>query len=88
MNETKTARPPYNHPSNRPADNLDRCFTYHAPQTDQAERYRRINDALRDAAAVVAELTPACADQSASLRSLREARMWANSAIALEEREP
>jgi len=69
-----------------PAD-LANWFTYHAPFGDQAERYGKIREAAREFAAVVLAATPACADQTACLRMIREAVMAANQTIACNERE-
>jgi hypothetical protein len=66
-------------------ENLKNQFTYHAPKGDQVERYALINDAAYNFARVVLENTPGCADQSAAIRQIREARMTANSAIACNE---
>lgn len=64
---------------------LDNLFGYHAPKGDQVERYARINEAAKNFAKVVLECTMPCADQSAAIRQIREARMTANSAIACNE---
>lgn len=75
------------HPSNTPAANLLDLFHYHAPRGGQPERYKAVNDAARELARVIVESCPGCADTSTAIRAAREARMWANSAIALEPRE-
>lgn len=64
---------------------VDNWFTYHAPTTDQAERYARIRAAARDFAVTVLVCTPECADQIAALRTLRDVVMQANQAIACNE---
>ncbi len=64
---------------------LDRLFAYHAPTDEQVPRYTAINEAAKQFAIVVLENTPTCADQSAAIRLIREARMTANAAVALEE---
>jgi hypothetical protein len=63
--------------------NLDDVFSYHAPEGDQPQRYEALRTAAKTFAAVILEQTPACADQSAALRKVREAVMTANAAIAL-----
>jgi len=63
---------------------ITHLFTYHAPKGDQPERYASIRSAGGAFAALVAELTPVCPDQSVALRAIREAVMWANAAIACE----
>lgn len=64
---------------------LENQFTYHSPKGDQSERYEKINQAALNFAKVVRDNTPACADQTAAIRQIREARMTANSAIACNE---
>jgi hypothetical protein len=63
---------------------VDEVFTYHAPTGDQPERYARINAAAKAFAVAVLENTPPSPDQSDAIRKIREARMTANAAIALE----
>lgn len=66
-------------------EHLKNFFTYHAPKGDQAERYAKINAAALAFAIVIRDNTPACADQTAAIRQVREARMMANAAIACNE---
>jgi hypothetical protein len=66
-------------------EDLKNVFSYHEPKGDQVERYNLIRDAVYEAALVIVENTPACADQTASIRKLREAAMTANAAIACNE---
>jgi hypothetical protein len=66
-------------------DELDDMFTYHAPHGDQIPRYAAINDAAKAFAQVVLASTKPCADQTHAIRVIRDARMWANAAIALEK---
>lgn len=74
------------HPSNGPItpEQINNIFSYHAPREDQIPRYTAIREAARAFAYVLINNTPACADQSAAMRLLREAVMTANAAIALE----
>jgi hypothetical protein len=64
-------------------DNLHSVFTYHAPTGDQPARYVHVREAAEVLAFVILEETPACADQQAALRKLRECVMTANASIAL-----
>lgn len=64
---------------------LKNFFTYHAPKGDQAERYAKINAAALEFAKVIRDNTPVCADQTAAICQVREARMMANAAIACNE---
>lgn len=63
---------------------LDDMFTYHAPTPEQLPKYAAINAAARAFAQAVIVNTDPCPDQSAAIRLIREARMTANSAVALE----
>ena len=67
------------------AADIDNWFKYHAPTDDQKNRYAKIRAEARHFAHVVQKLTPACADQTAALRKIREAVMTANAAIACNE---
>jgi hypothetical protein len=64
---------------------IDDIFTYHAPRGDQPERYVKIREAARTLALVIIANTPASADQTASIRLLRESVFTANASIALEK---
>jgi len=59
---------------------LKEWFTYHAPE--DVTKYGAITSAAETLARTIMECTPPCADQSAALRLVREARMTANAAIA------
>ena len=65
---------------------LDHIFKYHAPKGDDLEKYQKIRDAGKAFAEVVLQNTPTGADQSATIRCIREAVMTANASIALEGR--
>lgn len=61
---------------------LVNLFTYHRPEGNQQAHYSAINAAALAFAQVVRDHTPSCADQTAAIRKIREARMTANAAIA------
>ncbi|KKM85937.1 hypothetical protein LCGC14_1284020 [marine sediment metagenome] len=63
-------------------ENLDWVFTYHAPIEDQRERYNTIARAAKNLARVILESCPSCADRTAAIRKVREAKMTANASIA------
>lgn len=63
-------------------ENLDNWFTYHTPTPDQLPKYEVIRSKARELAQVIIDNTPSSADQSASIRLLREAVMTANASIA------
>lgn len=71
-----------------PADQawIDDCFLYHAPGAEQNDGIFEVNAAAREFAEVIFRNVPGSADRSAALRALREAKMWANSAIVLKGR--
>lgn len=76
------------HPSNRPTlENLTELFTYHAPTEVDKLAYDKINKAAQEFARVVLETCPECADRSAAIRLVREARMVANASIACAPKE-
>ncbi len=60
-------------------------FTYHPPQGDQLERYKKIRDAAHRFAMVVFEHSGESRERSIAIASIREATMWANAGIAMEE---
>lgn len=64
---------------------LEKYFIYHPPKDDQLERYKSIREAAYNFAEVVLENTPRSADQTASIRKIREAVMTANASIACNE---
>jgi len=66
-------------------NDLDNFFRYHPPQDDQIGKYETLRAAAHDFAIAILALTPACADQTAAIRKVREAVMTANAAIACEE---
>ena len=61
---------------------IDDLFEYHAPTPEQAEKYKRINAAIKAAALVIHAQCPPSPDRTTAMRLLREARMTANSSIA------
>ncbi|HKN69997.1 MAG TPA: hypothetical protein VJX30_03135 [Terriglobales bacterium] len=67
-----------------PAD-IDNWFTYHAPKSDQTERYSNLREIAKELAILTVKYCPPCADTTAALRKLREFVMAANLAIACNE---
>lgn len=63
-------------------DWLDRVFTYHAPQGNEAINYISIRDTARHLAEVILDKCPPSDDRDAALRAVRAAVMWANASIA------
>lgn len=65
---------------------LEKRFTYHKPLDGQAERYLAIRDLAKLFAQVVMEQTPPTREQSLALTHIEDAVMWANAAIARNEK--
>ena len=68
--------------------NLKNIFTYHAPSGSQVERYAELRAAALAYAETVVRLTPASAEQTLAIRSIQQASMMANAAIAINEVPP
>ena len=64
-------------------ENLDEVMTYHKPDTERARKHEVVNTAAKEFIRTLLQNCPPCADRSSAIRSVREARLWANSAIAL-----
>ena len=66
---------------------LKNVFTYHAPLSGQPERYVALRESARAFAELIVESTPASREQSVALTNVQQAVMWANAAIAINEKE-
>lgn len=64
---------------------IDNWFQYHAPTPEQLPKYHAIREAGKNLANTILDNAPSSADQSAAIRSVREAVMTANAAIACEK---
>lgn len=64
---------------------IDRRFTFHPMNKEQAGRAKQLTDAFQVLAHLVAELTPYSREQSTCITLLMESRMMANAAIAINE---
>lgn len=67
---------------------LDNVFTYHAPHGTQPARYEMIRELGRHLAEGVGVHCPPSPERSTALAKVREAVMWANAAIACNEKPP
>ena len=65
-------------------EQLVNWFTHHPPTQPQIGQYERLRAAGLEFARAIVKETPACADQTAAVRKVREAVMTANAAIACE----
>lgn len=63
-------------------EHIDNWFMYHQPGPEQTPKYEAIRAAGKKLAEAILENSPACADQSDAIRSVRYAVMNANAAIA------
>lgn len=66
---------------------INEYFTYHPPNESQIVRYQKVRDAAKVFALAILENTKSSADQTATIRKLREVVMAANQTIALEDYE-
>lgn len=65
---------------------VENDFTYHAPVGDQVERYKLIRDEGKFMAGVLVNACPESRELSLALTKVEEAVMWANAAIARNEK--
>lgn len=77
------------HPSNRiTEENLPAVLGSHALTVDQSMRVDGMRDAARAFGEAIFDNVPDCTDRTMALRAMREALMWAVSAIANEPQAP
>ena len=62
---------------------LHELFSYHPPTPHTLPKFQAINQAAKNFAEVVLQNCPSSADRSAAIRLIRDARMTANAAVAL-----
>lgn len=70
-------------PISSDTDVLNELFSYHPPTIESLPRFSAINQAAKNFAEVVLSNCPPSADRSDAIRKIREARMTANAAVAL-----
>lgn len=61
------------------------CFTYHAPKSDQPERYSLLRMHGDDLARILNENCPPSRELSLAMTNLEQVIFWANAAIARNE---
>lgn len=64
-------------------ENVNKITHYQRPEADQIPAFNAVSDATEEFIKVLLEQVPDCADKTTAIRSAREAKLWANSAIAL-----
>jgi hypothetical protein len=62
-------------------EQLNEWFRYHSPTKEQQEALDRLNAAALELCKAIMETTTPCADRSAAVRQVREAKMTAAAAI-------
>lgn len=65
------------------AEILAQLFSYHPPNEITRPRYQSINQAAKNFAEVLLQTCPPCADRTAAVRKIIEAKQTANAAVAL-----
>lgn len=65
-------------------ENVHEAARYHAPTGDQPIRFENVSAAAEALMRVILENSPRCPDRTRAINAVRDARMLANSAIALE----
>jgi hypothetical protein len=64
--------------------NLEELNKYHN-SPDKEAKYQAVRKACENLMAVILDNCPSCRDQTEAIHATRLVRMWANSAIALDE---
>ncbi len=65
--------------------NINNWFVYHAPKSDQLNRYQELRDAGKQLAETILKNCPPSPDRTVAIRKIREAIMVANASIACYE---
>lgn len=73
-------------PSEEEFDKVNNIFTFHPVQGNQVQRYEYLRAVGRMLAHDFLAMTPKSREQSVAITKLQEAVMWANAAIAINEK--
>ena len=68
-------------------DQIDNIFTYHKPFGTQQDRYVAIREKAKELAFLLNDACPESREKSLAFTQLQSAIHWANSSIAINERE-
>lgn len=68
-------------------EQIENTFTYHKPFGNQSERYEVLRSQAKILAAFIADYCPDSLEKSLALTNLQQSIMWANAAIAINEKE-
>ena len=66
---------------------LDNIFTYHKPFGTQQDRYVALRDKAKELAKLIEESCPDSRERSLAITCVQQTTMWANAAIAINEKE-
>lgn len=69
-----------------PKLDVEQIFKYHPPHGDQQERYVALREKAKELAVLIQTTTPESREQSVALTNLQQTVMWANAAIAINEK--
>jgi len=68
-------------------EQLKSIFTYNKPFGDQPERYQALRKEALGLATLINNVCPESREKSLAITSLQQTVMWANAAIAINEKE-
>ena len=68
-------------------ERIQKDFSYHPPKGDQQERYIEIRNVAKELAEVLLGDCPPSRERSLAMTNIEQAVMWANAAIARNEKE-
>ena len=64
---------------------VEHASIYHAPTPEAVIAHKAVAEGCKEFLATILESCPPCPDRTHALNHVRQARMWSNSAVALEE---
>ena len=64
---------------------IENYFMYHSPKGNQPERYEAIREQAKQLANYINDACPECNDKDEAIKKLRQAVMFANASIAINE---
>ncbi len=74
-------------PSSEQWEKVKNNFIYHAPSSDQTERYEHLRKLGLELAEAILATCPNSREASLAMTNLEQAIMWANASIARNEKE-
>lgn len=64
-------------------EQIENTFTYHAPTSEQIQKYAELRDLGKRLAYLIADSCPDSREKSLAFTNLQQTIMWANAAIAI-----